>query len=529
VMIAVSTVVSGGIFVGLAAANVTLMLEASRVSVTSEKRRRLIRLHRVGGYLFVIFFCLMAYVMTQRLMSIGLSGKLPVHLVVHVGLALVLIPLLGIKIAIARRYKNLHSLLLPLGLAIFVASFLLVSFPSLSELLRSATPGRPASKLVAGLIVAVCLWQCLLVWRSTRNQDKGKETLSSIHPSATIQPSQIAHDAMTLLLASIKQETHDTKTLRFLVPKEKPFRAKPGQFLSFQWMVNGHRITRSYTISSSPVHPEYVEITPKRMENGGVSNFLHNEAKPGLTVEASGPHGRFYFDEAIHRSIVLIAAGSGITPMISIIRYISDVGLSNAVTLLYWVRARKDIIFESELQRLKGALSNFRYVVSLSQPEQDWTGPTGRFTAEFAFDQLRDLQSPTFFLCGPKGFMENARQILTPRGVAPANIMQESFGDPPQSEERSRDAGSASATVAFLGSQKICKVPAGNSVLQVAEQNGVAIPFGCRQGLCGTCATRLLSGVVHMDTDAGLTPKQKEAGYVLQCVCHAEGTVILAA
>src|SRR6478672_3171665 len=97
-MIAVSTLVAGSVFVGLAAANVTLMLEASRPSVTGEKRSRLIHLHRIGGYLFVVFFCIMAYVMSQRLVSMGLSNKLPTYLIVHVGMALLLIPLLGVKI-----------------------------------------------------------------------------------------------------------------------------------------------------------------------------------------------------------------------------------------------------------------------------------------------------------------------------------------------------------------------------------------------------------------------------------------------
>ena len=96
-----------------------------------------------------------------------------------------------------------------------------------------------------------------------------------------------------------------------------------------------------------------MEITPKRMENGCVSVFLNERANPGLMVEASGPYGRFYFDETIHRSIVLIAAGSGITPMISMLRYIDDLKLATPVTLLYFVRNAADIIFQNDLETWK--------------------------------------------------------------------------------------------------------------------------------------------------------------------------------
>src|ERR1700675_488899 len=101
--------------------------------------------------------------------------------------------------------------------------------------------------------------------------------------------------------------------------------------------MDGQRVLRSYTVSSSPVHENYVEITPKRMENGCVSVFLNDRAKPGLAVEASGPYGRFYFDETLHRSIVLIAAGSGITPMVSMLCYLDVLELATPVTLLYCV------------------------------------------------------------------------------------------------------------------------------------------------------------------------------------------------
>jgi len=142
---------------------------------------------------------------------------------------------------------------------------------------------------------------------------------------------------------------------------------------------------------------------------------------------------------------------------------------------------------------------------------------------------VTDLDSPTFFLCGPKGFMDNARQILLSLGINQDRILQESFGESQRSTGSLPGEARTDETVVFMRSEKVCQVSAGGTLLDLAERNGVDIPYGCRQGLCGTCATRVLSGTVQMDVDAGLTAEQKKAGYVLPCVSRAKGTVVVAA
>src|ERR1700730_11042910 len=169
-MLNISTIVAGIAFVTLAAANVVAMLEASRSSRSSGTRNRLIAAHRLGGYLFVILLCIMAYSMSQRLVGVGITGHLPTHLVLHIVLVLVLVPLLFLKILIARRYKQSHSSLKALGITIVVISFVLVSIHTLSELLRSASPRSLGLRLATGLMVAVCLVRCALVFRKKRKQ-----------------------------------------------------------------------------------------------------------------------------------------------------------------------------------------------------------------------------------------------------------------------------------------------------------------------------------------------------------------------
>jgi glycine betaine catabolism B len=524
-------IVAGIAFVALAAVNVVAMLEASQTSRNAKTRFRLVAVHRAVGYLFVILFCIMVYSMSQRLAGLGITSHLPTDLVLHIVLALFLVPLLLLKLLMARRYKQSRSSLKALGIAIFVISFVLVSIPTFSELLHSARPGSLGLKLAVGLVVAMCVVQCILAFKKREEPRPPMEP--PFLPEIALRPQVTSHGnprSIRLLLVNTEQETHDTKTLRFQILDESSLCAKPGQFLTFQWTLEGKRVLRSYTISSSPIDKGYLEITPKRTESGYVSVFLNEQAKPGLTVDASGPHGRFYFDERLHRSIVLIAAGSGITPMISILRYVDDLKLTTQVRLLYCVRTATDIIFQNELARLAASLPNFKYEVYLSRPDPTWNGQSGRLSGKFVSQQLIGLDTPTYFICGPEGFMDNAGQILAKLGVSQDRILQESFGESYGSAEpRIQGEARAVETIVFMRSEKFCKGSAGNTLLEVAEANGVQIPYSCRQGMCGTCVTRVLSGTVRMDTEDGLTAEQKNAGYVLPCVSRAKGTVVVAA
>ena len=247
-----------------------------------------------------------------------------------------------------------------------------------------------------------------------------------------------------------------------------------------------------------------------------------------MTVEANGPFGHFCLDESKHRNVVLLAAGSGITPMMAMLRYMDDLCLQTAVTLLYYVRTCKDIIFEGELEQLRSRLKHFQYHVLLSQPHAEWSGPRGHVGREFIENTVKDISSPDFFLCGPPPFMEASRDILTGLGVRPERIRQESFGAAvPKSAQPNSVAPETSVVVEFARSGKMCTVRSGQTLLEAAEEHGVGIPSSCRQGQCGTCKTRLLGGNVRMDAEEGLDPDSRAQGFVLTCVGRAEGAVKL--
>ena len=217
-----------------------------------------------------------------------------------------------------------------------------------------------------GFVSLVCLGMLTLIVRrparvaaasakSVRTAGASQEPVGAIRGAA---PS--LSGPLILRLASITAQTSDSKTLRFIVPNDRKLNARPGQFLTFSFLFDGKKVIRSYSICSSPARSGYVEITPKRVSQGCVSVFLNDRASVGMTVEANGPFGHFCFDESKHRSVVLLAAGSGITPMMAMLRYMDDLCLETTATLLYCVRTSSDIIFESELEQLRSRLKNFR-------------------------------------------------------------------------------------------------------------------------------------------------------------------------
>jgi ferredoxin-NADP reductase len=328
-------------------------------------------------------------------------------------------------------------------------------------------------------------------------------------------------------LVQVTKQTPDSTTLRFVVNGDRKLDARPGQFLTFPFLFDGKKETRCYSICSSPARSGYVEITPKRVNNGCVSVFLNDRASIGMTVEATGPFGQFCLMPE-DKQVVLLAAGSGITPMMAMLRYLDDLCLDTQATLLYCVRTRDDIMFRQEFEELRGRLKNFRYRVMLSEPHADWTGPRGRISRKFISENVPGLEGRMFFLCGPPPFMEAVRRILTDMGVAPERIRQETFGGAGAGPKPLLPhTAEAAFTIEFTNSGKTVALLEGQSLLEAAAEAGVDIPSACRQGQCGTCKTRLLVGDVHMTAEQGLDPESRARGFILTCVGHATGNVTL--
>lgn len=520
-MRAIITLPLAGLFVFLAGFNAWIMLTSRGAS--PRNRRLWAQAHRVCGYAFIALFAIFCYFMLLRVS--GSSDELSPRLILHMGLALALAPLLLAKVIVVRYQRAAWGALMALGISILVTAFTLVAVNVSVHYLRNASPHKVPFAISLRVIVVVVIL-ATVAFSARSKPANSKSDSAAVSPAKPAdQESSNRPETVSLTLARIDPQTPDAKTLRFVLPQGRQLRARPGQFLTFEWLIEGKKVIRSYSICSSPAQTGYVEITPKRVEKGCVSTFLNDRAKVGLPVKARGPYGKFYFDQSKHRRIVLIAGGSGITPMIAMLRYIDDLCIPVNATLIYCVRTERDAFFNDELVVLQSRLSTFRYVLLLSRPGSDWKGWTGRLRREILEREVENSSKSTFFLCGPPSFMEVGRILLKEMEIESFRVLQESFGGAVAGEKQSTDTGPLE--VRFSRSAVAYKISAEETLLESSEKNGMLLPYGCRQGVCGTCATRLLSGKVKMETEQALNHDLRSQGVILPCVSRPLSDVIL--
>ena len=343
-----------------------------------------------------------------------------------------------------------------------------------------------------------------------------------------------------LRVSRIFQETPDVKSFRLMNPLGGvlPFSYLPGQFLTVTIQANGKPVKRSYTIASSPTRQDYAEISVKHAEGGEVSGFLHTRAQEGDLLEFSGPSGSFIFTGRECKCILLIGGGVGITPLMSVIRYLTDRSWMGDIFLLYSISTLQDFIFREELDYLQRRYPNLHVMATVSQPQgSDWKGPTGRITKELIAQSVPDVASRYVHLCGPVPMMQAAKAALTELGVPAERIRTEAFGpalgkpEPavPVPQEEAGRARAALPSVSFSASDKSAPLPPDKVILDVADQIGVEIDNSCRVGTCGTCRVKLLSGRVSMAVEDGLESGDKENDIILACQAKSTANVTVEA
>ncbi len=348
-----------------------------------------------------------------------------------------------------------------------------------------------------------------------------------------------------LYITDIIQETHDVYTLRFQGNPLCRFVYWPGQFCTLVLDINGRKVLRSYTISSTPSRPFVLEITIKRVQGGLVSNWLHDNLKIGDRVDIAGPKGKFcLMPGKIPAEILFVAAGSGITPLMSMARWLCDVSANTDIRFFYSARSPEDIIFRKEIELLTSRYKMFKPVIVTSTRGSDsgWTGLRGRINREMLEMVAPDIHDRHIYMCGPPGFMETVRKILSEpisaRQFRLSDLHLESFsGIRTGAEEKSapspetagvnrtqpsqaEETPTVSLAVEFARSGKKISTDGKTPLLDIAEEQDADLDYGCRSGSCGVCKARLLKGKVFMETDEGLEPEEKDDGYILTCVAR---------
>lgn len=329
-------------------------------------------------------------------------------------------------------------------------------------------------------------------------------------------------------------ETDNVRTFRLAAPDGGPipFAFQAGQFLNLSLQIDGKRVSRSYTIASPPTRDAYVELTVKREDNGRVSRFLHDMLRTGHTVAVSAPAGRFTFDPASADAVLLIAGGVGITPVMSIVRDLTDRVWPGKIDLVFSVRSPSDVIFSDELRFLAARHPNLDVHVTVTRgAEANWSGSRGRVTAERLKVLVPGAANRPAFVCGPDAMANAVRSELLALGVPAVRITLESFtpgaATPAQDNSPDQSPDSTAPTVTFARSDRTALLPARKTVLDAAESVGVPIDYQCRSGICGTCRSRLLSGRVTMPVRDALSDADAAEGFILACQAYATEDVTI--
>ena len=341
--------------------------------------------------------------------------------------------------------------------------------------------------------------------------------------STSVQPN--AATPLSLTCQQRIEETHDTATLCFTTDDKRAIDYKPGQFISLGVDINGKRHHRAYTLSSTPSRPQHLAVTVKRVKDGLVSNHLLDTVTPGVSLQALSPAGEFYLKEAPTmpesnpRELLFVSAGSGITPVMSMSRYLLDNQLNDGQALvnihfIHCARTIEDVIFLDELQQMNTNFTNFRLSLVLSDIEH----PNHRFG--FLNHAILQELAPTLdnysvYTCGPQPFMTMLSDSLKARKFNMDRFFQESFSNPiMESSDTDSDKTHKISVPAF---NKFVDAASGSTLLDSLEKGGLPIVAACRAGVCGSCKCKVTSGEVDTSAQMVLSDADKAAGYVLAC------------
>jgi ring-1,2-phenylacetyl-CoA epoxidase subunit PaaE len=343
-----------------------------------------------------------------------------------------------------------------------------------------------------------------------------------------------------LQVKEVIQETDDAITIEFWHPLSEQIKYKAGQFLTLIVPAdNGNKVRRSYSMSSSPHADTSVAVTVKRIAGGLVSNYLCDQVKKGDFIEAIEPMGNFFLEPNLgtQRHLVLIGAGSGITPLMSMAKSVLKIEPKSKVTLVYGNRTADNIIFRKELILLEAQNhERFQTAHILSKADGTWAGHRGRINNSNIVMMLKGLdvhfKAEEFYLCGPAAMMDDVISSLKMFDVPSERIHKENFKVPTMDADLDTSDAKGLVTqevmVKYDGEDFTFKVEPHQSILEAALALDIDLPYSCQAGMCTACLGKCTTGSVIMDEEDGLTEAEIKEGFVLTCVGHptSSGVVI---
>lgn len=337
-----------------------------------------------------------------------------------------------------------------------------------------------------------------------------------------------------LVVKDIIKETADAITIVFEQPASGNIAYKSGQFLTLIVPVDGKEVRRAYSLCTSPFVDPDLAVTVKRVEKGLMSNWLPDNLKVGDTMKIMTPTGHFTTEYSSDgkRHIIMFAGGSGITPMMSIIKSVLTQEPNSIVSLIYCNRDIDSIIFKEKFDSLQTDYEGrFHVIHILDSAPMNWQGLSGLLNHEMLktlFERIPDWghEHSTYLMCGPEGMMKNVESLLELQKIPKDRIFKESFVQGTIDKETKKDEAVSDeiiervVTIKYEGNEYKVTVPPDKTILETALDDGIDLPFSCQSGLCTACRGKALSGKVKLDEEEGLSQSERNEGYVLTCVGH---------
>lgn len=333
-----------------------------------------------------------------------------------------------------------------------------------------------------------------------------------------------------LEVVGIIDEAPDVKTFTFRSDNQTWFRYKPGQFVTLELPTADGPLMRTYTLSSSPSRPFSIAVTVKAQTESVGTRWMFENLKPGSHIKAFGPAGEFSLHNHPSAKYLFISAGSGITPMMSMLRWLNDFSPQTDIAFVNCARRADEIIFRKELELLGTRMPGLSlgFLIEERSSRESWFGHMGRIDAVRLPMLSPDFREREAFCCGPEPFMRAVRQMLEISGFDMAHYHEESFGrpsvmpvEPPFADEAPIEIENAPAqealAIRFATSDMESQCLPGQTVLQAARAAGVRISAACEFGLCGTCKVMKTSGEVEMNHNGGILESEIAEGYILCC------------